>query len=74
MFIFILILTLFHNSIPQQLFGTETFRTRLISQTDLFEKHVKVFFLFIACKFKSRPVDLILIFLQEKKSKTSLNI
>jgi hypothetical protein len=40
MFIFLLILSLFPNSISQTLFGTETFRTRVASQTDLFEKLV----------------------------------
>jgi hypothetical protein len=38
MFKIILILILFHHSIEQTLFGTETFRTRLASQTDLLEK------------------------------------
>jgi hypothetical protein len=38
MLIFILILTLFHHSISQTLFGTQTFSTSLASQTDLLQK------------------------------------
>jgi len=38
MFKIILILILFHHSIEQTLFGTETFRTGLALQTDLLEK------------------------------------
>jgi hypothetical protein len=38
MLIFILIMALFHNSVSQQLFGTQTFSTSLALQNDLLQK------------------------------------
>lgn len=43
MFVFLLILTVFHCSVSETLFGTQTFRTSLSTQTDLLQKlHVQI--------------------------------